>query len=535
MPFWLHSSDSEPTDGTVYHSKQDALAVRIDGQTVTFVCSDEDRQTWKNREYERFRDGVYTHVPWSETWTQPAAYSHFAHVSVKFPGLIAYTPSDEFGAQDRQLRVKPGKYLTEFFPDMTQADLDVYVGRVKAHDGQFQTATSAEDIVSVYRNGPNSCMSHSHTSYRSGEHHPVSVYGGSDLAVAYLGNIATDVSARCVIWPAKKIYTRVYGDCQLGQLLKQSGYESGTLDGAKIRAIEVSRGSDRWVMPYVDEAESADLDRDQQWFTLSDDSGDYSVKETDGVSCAGSKNTCAECGSECDEDETWCSSCNDDRFCCEHCNEDFFGDSNGRSCEQGWYCDDCISNASHECAVCEESICSYDFSRSDRNNRDMSICTDCEETHTQCGDCSEWTANDDLTDDLCCDCQPEPEPYRALPRPKGTVLRRHSVDGPVDPIHVADMVTIRDNNGTEQRITPAKIVADLFAINPSINDADLWAVTHIPTGLAGITRVPSYALALRIAEKYAGLDASLWAFTDRTNVPTGLARQACDIHRECGL
>jgi hypothetical protein len=76
---------------------------------------------WRERERKKFADGTYARVPWhGERWFvgSMADLNHFVHVSEDDPSKVAYTPDDRFGSEDRQLRMKPGKYLRKHFAEV---------------------------------------------------------------------------------------------------------------------------------------------------------------------------------------------------------------------------------------------------------------------------------------------------------------------------------------------------------------------------------------------------------------------------------
>lgn len=399
MPYYLHASDYAPEYGTPFEDRQQALLWRLKHQTVTFVASRDQRNDWQDREYNRFESGQYLSVPWNGvSW---AVREHYAHLSVSHPGMIAYTPDDEYGVQDRQMRIKPGKYLKQIHPEISQADIDYWLGQIKARGADLQLATSARDIEAVYVNGPRSCMSHHTGDYRTRGVHPTAVYADSDLAIAYVGDLESyppEISARCVVWPEKKIYGRRYGDGEtLERILRAHGYEAGSMEGAKVRAISV-RG-DCYAMPYIDGVEYADLDG--KYFVLGD--GDYSTTGTDGVAGQEERYSCEHCGASHDnEDSNYCESCESDRQYCEGCDEDHF---DGSFTEIGgtYYCESCTRERTHECEACGESW------EEDTDSPDP-LCSDCAATHARCDDCEEWTATDDLdSDGHCADCHVEDE------------------------------------------------------------------------------------------------------------------------------
>lgn len=236
---------------------------------------------WRFREKCRFSTGEYTPLPWTDL--EPIV-DHFAHVSTEDGTKIAFTEDDTKGQVDRQTRMKPGRYLAKFYPHLSQPDIQAMaVALDKAIGVRF--VETADDMERVYTNGPNSCMAHSASDYSS-HMHPVRVYAAGDLQVAYLSALdITDAnfraSARCLVWPARKRYGRIYGDeARLAAALRDLGYEAGQLTGARLLKVEDENECDRYVMPYIDGAGRVD---DRGSYFVIDASGSTNASNTNGL------------------------------------------------------------------------------------------------------------------------------------------------------------------------------------------------------------------------------------------------------------
>ncbi len=374
MPFYVHRKSLD-MNGDTPLKHQDILgarATRGDAQKlcepdcrITYLPTYEESLNWWTRESSRFNTGEYLQVPWQrETFSHPTACRHYAHGSLHVPGLIAYTPSDEYGVQDRQVRTKPGRYLEKFYADYDKATRLEWIAGVMAFGGTLSIATTPDDCERVYRGKDyvrghlpfQSCMGPDcHARFTV---HPSRVYGEpGDLAVAYLGPIDA-VLARAVVWPAKKRYSRIYGSDILRALLKEAGYSTADdFDEAKVIARELD-GGPNYLMPYIDGCERARLDRTGKFFILG--SGEYSTCRTDG--CTGETYTCDHCGENFegnDDSTTYCPSCEEDRHYCDMCDTDFWGESyywvNSRGREQ-YICEGCADDQAIDCVGCEESF-----------------------------------------------------------------------------------------------------------------------------------------------------------------------------------
>jgi hypothetical protein len=436
MPYMLHDKESAPESGESFETARDAHEARAAhaDKIVTFVCSDEERTAWHNREASRFATGEYVRVPWHDharychPWGQ--LYTHFAHMSVKTPGMIAYTKNDEHGIADRQTTMKVGRYLAEFFGDVFSHDeITRYAGECSAAAMELHFTTDPDTIERVYIGGPQSCMSHAgsfdadrtcrHTSCRGGRcrvftsHvHPTRAYGNSpDLALAYTGD-PDHASARAIVWPANQTYSRTYGHTTLIEtLLEANGYTRGDLEGARIRAIPDGTG---YLMPYID-GRSTFAERQGKYLVLSEE-GELETGITNGTAWEAEIYTCERCAGsyryhENDGHLQYCPSCADDVYNCCECGEDFF--DGAESVANGYLCESCADNARQTCVApdCEEEWIEASLSRETRRDRrDRGVtayCPDCARHHDRCTDCREIVHEDTCdADGRCEDCTP---------------------------------------------------------------------------------------------------------------------------------
>lgn len=378
-----------PADAHQRKNAIDAEGTIADQTCVKFYADEKERDDWRVRERQRFASGEYILPPWRDLESSTLRELHFVHLSRKTPGMVAYTVSEEHGVRDRQTTIRPGRYLSQFYPNMPKEKIDRFCGMCSIDSLELQVTNEPDDIVAGYtaRNAPDSCMSHSIESY-SGDCHPVAVYGGagSDLALAYIGSIKEQhIRARAIVWPSHKLYSRVYGDRHLLiAALERDGWSEGEMDGAKIRAIRSGSG---WIMPYVDNIENCELSRNGQSFILGD--GRYSCGET--------------CG--------YVREKRDPDFTCERCETDCYDGECENVLDDGSYCDGCYDRVARTCHECDTTF--------DRNRetfttirRDHVVCSSCaRDAERTCNreECDDtWYDGDNLehgaNDDLCSDC-----------------------------------------------------------------------------------------------------------------------------------
>lgn len=231
---------------------------------------------WHDRERGRFRDETYRHLPWTGAtwWNSPTAYAihqhHYAHPSKERPGYIAYTKNAEDGMKDKQTILRPGAYLKKYFEQIMEnhgASERKMVEMFMLAYGPIEVkfATTEDEIIAVYERGPDTCMKGRDWHYSKGRS-PAFVYANGDLQVAYLGDL-NKASARVLVWPEKKIFSRVYGDiARLTQGLERLGYKWGAPIGAKLQRVKLkdvkfdpNKGPPTacFVVPYLDKKNQA--------------------------------------------------------------------------------------------------------------------------------------------------------------------------------------------------------------------------------------------------------------------------------------
>lgn len=261
------------------------------------------KMAWRDRETYRFSDGDYEHLPWVNDpfWRDNLAIheDHFAHVSTEEPSMIAFTMTPEHGEQDRQTRMRPGKYLNRFFKDvLTPKKIAFYAEwfarKERPHEmfgGDVLFSESPEQVIDIYDRGPHSCMK---------DVDAVQIYHGPDLRLAYIEETPGGrVLARALVWPENMVFGRVYPSVDywstdgfdspqqseavqldLFTRLRQMGYtsqdEGGSFEGARLLKIE-DQGT--YLCPYLDGGYEVDVVDDHLVMTQN---GEYDADRTDG-------------------------------------------------------------------------------------------------------------------------------------------------------------------------------------------------------------------------------------------------------------
>lgn len=334
---------------------------------------------WRIREYYAGED--YPAVWTAERWYRESEYAalHYPRRSHEKPDMVAFTPSEEWGRDDRQKRISPGRYLSRFFGDVLSSE-EIQEWALK-HDQKYaprdlKLAETAEEIERVYVDGPRSCMA---GDCFATEVHPTTVYAAGDLALAYIENGDGEPSARCLVWPEEKIRSRIYGDRErLEEALDRAGYENGSLAGARIRKVRDSyRGT--YILPYIDGARAV---RDDGDYFVIDPAGGICAESTHGFAFAGH---CASCGEGINRREDliehdgrlYCDYCADMYLLlCEECYEYTDRDWARETPDGEYYCTECYDEYVHHCDGCDAATWEEDSEPDPWGHGDL-LCPTC--------------------------------------------------------------------------------------------------------------------------------------------------------------
>jgi hypothetical protein len=335
-------------------------------------------QTWKEREKWALDYGTHIAPIWKGEafWIDRprALFAHFAHVALGDATKIAFTEDEGKGEADRQTVMKPGRYLARYFGDVLTPKQIAFYAEFWAKGerptstlaGDIAFATTPDEIVQVYEEGPASCMSGVDC---------VRVYGAGDLAIAYIkrpdgwtesdGPGRRTVPARAICWPERKVFGRIYptpdrwsadgfhceadavsAQDRLEQGLRSLGFQQATshpdgMNGARLLREESDEGG--WVMPYLDKGYGVNMRGD--YFVLAK-RGEYVCDSTGGVIN----------GPDEDEDDEY-----EYEYSCNHCGD---GMNDAESVYHEWssaygprrgvfYCATCASDHTFYCDATE--------------------------------------------------------------------------------------------------------------------------------------------------------------------------------------
>ena len=181
---------------------------------------------------------------------------------------------------ERFTTMKPGKFLKKYMTNITDREIDYQASYFKTGERppleiKLKFAYTPEEMLHVYKEGPQSCMKGSES---------VVAYAGGDLALAYA--VFNDrIMGRVLCWPEKKIYGRIYPNdgswdtdgfrshqesvdlrATMEKMLRSDGYHSlserpAGFDGARLKKVVVAVKQEVH-MPYLDLDMRINYDKD---------------------------------------------------------------------------------------------------------------------------------------------------------------------------------------------------------------------------------------------------------------------------------
>ena len=278
---------------------------------------------------------TYRPVNWQDLLMQ------WPYVSETDPMRLAYTPSEEYGAADRQVITSIGKYVHKHWPHVKD---DVLRDAASLYTPDtFKIVDSVEAIIMGCENGPKSCMasrssycSHDFKSTRGLDDHPYRCYDPA-LGWRMALRVAVDgtIMARALL--NEKVFVRTYGrtaddpelstaDTALRAWLEASGYEKGDSwpRGTRLRCRALG-GSIQ--APYLDGDNTRLSYHSGDTYTICSD-GDYDGCQTNGL---------AENNEDEEDENAWVCACCEGTF-----GEDESATTVGREGHE-YACESCLS------------------------------------------------------------------------------------------------------------------------------------------------------------------------------------------------
>ena len=355
-------------DSGIYLGRSEVFFFKVRNALVSIMDiedSNNDKRLWAYREKSRLYNKVYNPVtPDANFYIRHWMTQDYAHMSVNDNKLIAYTPDDAWGRDDRQLRTRIGKYINKLISDekviLTEDEVRDQVTIISAGNEipELLIARTCGEIDSVYCNGPSSCMQPGCSEagdLATGDESPAQMYATPDLGVAYFKNGLGAIKARCVVNMKDKEYVRIYGDAvRLTRALEDGGFTAGTIEGCRLLKI---KHDGYYMMSYLDDVGRVN-NLDEKYFILDSD-GEYDAQQCSGLlDYNEDRSECWECGDRYDEDDmTWINRL--DRQVCQCCLENEYSEVRGRYGTEYYANHEC--NAAHDIFEWGDENCTREY------------------------------------------------------------------------------------------------------------------------------------------------------------------------------
>jgi hypothetical protein len=232
-------------------------------------------ECWDQFENERWKPVEFEQIPLKLGQNR---YLHFLHRSVHDPLQVACYPTIRHLLENREVRMRPGKYLKTFQPHLNDSDVrnqvNQYTYSVSPTRLNFVENDDPDGWEWVYEQaeGFTSCMMYDKpdgeprhlTKGLCGTDHPVRAYArpGNGLRLAWIGHgFGTPegrVYARAIVrdykTTEKRGYVRIYGDnSQIKDALADAGYKNSI----ELWGVELNRRDfgNSIICPYLDSGE----------------------------------------------------------------------------------------------------------------------------------------------------------------------------------------------------------------------------------------------------------------------------------------
>jgi len=269
---------------------------------------------WIWREYHWFNTGKYQPPLFVEQFRSLdlqdrhlSLWWHMPHISLNEPTMVAYTPSVQYGKEDRQVVMKVGRYIQKFYGDLLAPEvIRSMADGVKKFDIHF--GDTREYFRGVYEHDNlgscGSCMTGSVSRFDVvGDYHPVEVYASGEFRIVWMTDPFsnnTPYVARAIVHEPSKSFVRVYGveASALRDRLELMGYFMADSWPVGARLLEIKDDNDDddsvYVLPYIDGSRKT-VKLTDTGFVICDSSGDYDFYCSDTRGVYGRKSSTAYC------------------------------------------------------------------------------------------------------------------------------------------------------------------------------------------------------------------------------------------------
>jgi hypothetical protein len=169
----------------------------------------------------------------------PIAWDTGAHISTTEPDLLAYFPTQKHWDSRVPQKIKAGRYLKKYFPDMSDDWIRQKANLLTGNKRTLKVLTHWYDMFVAYRTlDVNDIVSSCMTKDCWRPVHPLMVYHESDVVLVVMYEY-DEPKARALVNKYTKEFNIIYGQWErMLPMLNAAGYTHGSLDGAKINKLQ---------------------------------------------------------------------------------------------------------------------------------------------------------------------------------------------------------------------------------------------------------------------------------------------------------
>lgn len=283
---------------------------------------------WRYKAAEKFQTGT-----WKKTYFNDASFysqsgkhiNLWLHQSEEEPSQVGVIPDNDYGQTLRVQRMKPGRFLSRYFPmdpNRQKEYINNFNARHASEGFELNFARTADEIEHVYENGPSSCMvMERNDRYISSavSEHPVRMYATPDIGIAYIKNRKGSIQQRVVCNMVDETFTTIYGQGPLQSILESRGFHYGSIEGCRLRKV-FCRAGQEYLMPYLDDSMGVREHDDNYWIATCE--YDYECQQTSGY-LNDNRSTCEDCGDRHHQDALTSTGIYDDRYVCDGCLQEY--------------------------------------------------------------------------------------------------------------------------------------------------------------------------------------------------------------------
>ena len=212
-----------------------AIAQQNQTPSTTKTAPPEKIAFWWEKEYINYQARDLGLMPPHFTFAPWYVPGLFPHPDPANPALLRFRARGRALTPASFISAKLGTFLTKHYPNLPAEEIAAQAAAYRTENTPptLEFARTPEEIATIYRTGPTSCMGGKNLAIFG--HNPVTAYATPDLAIAYISRRGKP-TARALVrtTEGKKWYSRIYGDSTaLTRALRAEGFRAAVEETAE--------------------------------------------------------------------------------------------------------------------------------------------------------------------------------------------------------------------------------------------------------------------------------------------------------------